>query len=91
MSVFYHLVFRLTLFVQKIILRKCSCSFRTQLPGQNTEEYKKREAYAIKLAKQIESSETYKARIALENDDGDEEDKFSAVKRPGKSHSTAGK
>ena len=68
-----------------------SCSFRTKLPAQNTEEYKIREAYALKVANQIESSEVYKRRIELENDDGDEEDKFSAVKRPGKSHSTAGK
>ena len=45
----------------------------------------------MKLAKQIESSQAYKARIALENDDGDEEDKFSAVTRPGKANATGKK
>ena len=37
------------------------------LPAQNTEEYKIREAYALKVANQIESSEVYKRRIELEN------------------------
>ena len=45
----------------------------------------------MKLANEIEKSETYKARVELENGDGDEEEKFSAVKRPGESNSTGGK
>lgn len=37
---------------------------------------------ANKLAREIEGSEGYRARQDLENGDGDEEDKFSAVVRP---------
>ncbi|GIY44699.1 ataxin-2 [Caerostris darwini] len=62
-------------------------SFDSNLPGytiplnkQNTEEYKQQEAKASKIAQEIESSLHHKSRSALEN--GDEEDRFSAVVRP---------
>ena len=59
---------------------------------KNSEEFKKREEVARKLAEEIESSSTYKDRIALENDEGDvdEEDKFSAVVRPESASSASG-
>ncbi|KFM77427.1 Ataxin-2, partial [Stegodyphus mimosarum] len=62
-------------------------SFDSNLPGytiplnkQNTEEYKQQEARASKIAQEIESGFHHKSRAALEN--GDEEDRFSAVVRP---------
>ncbi|GFY57361.1 ataxin-2 [Trichonephila inaurata madagascariensis] len=62
-------------------------SFDSNLPGytiplnkQNTEEYKQQEARATKIAQEIESGFHHKSRAALEN--GDEEDRFSAVIRP---------
>ncbi|XP_054718015.1 ataxin-2-like protein [Uloborus diversus] len=62
-------------------------SFDSNLPGytiplnkQNTEEYKQQEAKATKIAQEIESGFHHKTRAALEN--GDEEDRFSAVVRP---------
>lgn len=62
-------------------------SFDSNLPGytiplnkQNTEEYKQQEARASKLANEIESASHHKSRAALEN--GDEEDRYSAVIRP---------
>ncbi len=57
--------------------------YSTPLRQENTKEYKEREARAAKLAQEIERSDQYKNRIALENGEGDEEDKFSAVQRPG--------
>lgn len=59
------------------------CIDRTPLKQENTLEYKKREAHAAKLAQEIEKSDSYKRRIALEVGDGDEEEKFSSVVRPG--------
>ena len=56
--------------------------YSTVLQKQDTKEYKKREAEAMKLANEIEKSDAYKARIDLENGDNDEEDKYSAVIRP---------
>ena len=56
---------------------------RTPLKQENTDEFKKREAFAQRMAQEIESSDTYKASLALENGDKDEEDAFSAVVRPG--------
>lgn len=62
-------------------------SFNSDLPGytialekRNTEEYREQEARASKIAKQIESGVYHRSRNALEN--GDEEDRFSAVVRP---------
>ena len=68
-----------------------SPSGRTPLKQENTLEYKKREAHAAKLAQEIERSESYKHRIALEIGDGDEEEKFSAVVRPNEQGGSSGK
>lgn len=51
------------------------------LERDNSEEFLKREARATQLAEEIEASATYKARVALENDERSEEEKFSAVAR----------
>ena len=50
------------------------------LVPQDTDEYRKKEAEAERLAKDIEKDQTYLDRIAKE--DGDEEEQFSAVIRP---------
>lgn len=54
--------------------------FSIPLNKQNTEEYKQQEARASKIAQEIESGFHHKNRAALEN--GDEEERFSAVMRP---------
>lgn len=51
------------------------------LERDNSEEFLKREARANQLAEEIESSAQYKARVALENDDRSEEEKYTAVER----------
>jgi hypothetical protein len=51
------------------------------LERDNSEEFLKREARANQLAEEIESSAQYKARVALENDDRSEEEKYTAVQR----------
>ncbi|KAG9333376.1 hypothetical protein JZ751_012736 [Albula glossodonta] len=56
-------------------------SYTVPLERDNSEEYLKREERAAKLAEEIESSATYKARVALENDDRSEEEKYTAVVR----------
>ncbi|XP_053555732.1 ataxin-2 [Bombina bombina] len=56
-------------------------SYTVPLEKDNTDEYLKREARATQLADEIESSSQYKARVALENDDRSEEDKYTAVQR----------
>ena len=56
---------------------------RVALERDNSEEFLKREARAAALADEIESSATYKARVALENDERSEEEKFTAVVRGG--------
>ncbi|KAF8792995.1 Ataxin-2 like protein [Argiope bruennichi] len=68
-------------------------SFDSNLPGytiplnkQNTEEYKQQEARASKIAQEIESGFHHKSRAALEN--GDEEERFSAVIRPDNANNT---
>lgn len=54
---------------------------RVPLERDNSEEFLKREARASQLAEEIEASATYKARVALENDDRSEEEKYTAVVR----------
>ena len=66
-----------------IYIYLCALPNRTPLKQENTKEYKEREAFAAKMAQEIESSDTYKASLALENGDKDEEDAFSAVVRGG--------
>ncbi|KAJ8263487.1 hypothetical protein COCON_G00159440 [Conger conger] len=56
-------------------------SYTVPLERDNSEEFLKREARAAQLAEEIESSATYRARVALENDDRSEEEKFTAVVR----------
>ncbi|XP_058231284.1 ataxin-2 isoform X9 [Hemibagrus wyckioides] len=56
-------------------------SYTVPLERDNSEEFLKREARAAQLAEEIEASATYKARVALENDDRSEEEKYSAVVR----------
>nr|XP_046205927.1 ataxin-2-like isoform X5 [Oncorhynchus gorbuscha] len=56
-------------------------SYTVALERDNSEEFLKREARAAQLAQEIEASATYKARVALENDERTEEDKYSAVVR----------
>lgn len=54
---------------------------RTPLVAENTEEYREREAFAARMAQEIENSDAYKASIALENGDRDEEAIYGAVVR----------
>nr|XP_006825627.1 PREDICTED: ataxin-2-like protein-like isoform X2 [Saccoglossus kowalevskii] len=57
--------------------------YTTRLEKKDTKEYKDREESAQKLANEIESSPSYKQRLQKEVEDGTEEDKYSAVQRPG--------
>lgn len=54
--------------------------YTVPLTKKDTEEYKLQEAKASKIAQEIETNNSYQSRIQLEN--GDEEDRFSAVVRP---------
>uniref|UniRef100_A0A803YI23 Ataxin 2 n=1 Tax=Meleagris gallopavo TaxID=9103 RepID=A0A803YI23_MELGA len=56
-------------------------SYTVPLERDNSEEFLKREARATQLAEEIESSAQYKARVALENDERTEEEKYTAVQR----------
>ncbi|KAM9446069.1 ataxin-2 isoform 4-T4 [Clarias gariepinus] len=56
-------------------------SYTVPLERDNSEEFLKREARAAQLAEEIEASAIYKARVALENDERSEEEKYSAVVR----------
>lgn len=60
--------------------------YTVPLEQKNTEEYKRQEAEALKLAQEIENSYAYRNRIMLEN--GDEEERYSAVIRPENSNNT---
>jgi PAB1-binding protein PBP1 len=66
----------------------CSSDCRTPLEKRDTKEFKNREEEAERIASEIERSEQYKHHISLENGDGDEEDKFSAVKRTNENNAT---
>ncbi|XP_042910892.1 ataxin-2-like protein isoform X2 [Parasteatoda tepidariorum] len=59
---------------------KTLSGYTIPLNKQNTEEYRQKEEKADKVATEIESSMHHKTRAALEN--GDEEERFSAVVRP---------
>ncbi|XP_060572072.1 ataxin-2-like protein isoform X3 [Ruditapes philippinarum] len=62
--------------------------YTTRLERGNSEEYRRREQQASKLAAEIERCESYKKHIALENGEGDDEEAaFSSVVRPGESSS----
>ncbi|KAI4820514.1 hypothetical protein KUCAC02_028491 [Chaenocephalus aceratus] len=56
-------------------------TYTVPLERDNSEEFLKREARAAQLAEEIEGSATYKARVALENDERSEEEKYTAVMR----------
>uniref|UniRef100_A0A3B3QM15 Ataxin 2 n=1 Tax=Paramormyrops kingsleyae TaxID=1676925 RepID=A0A3B3QM15_9TELE len=56
-------------------------SYTVPLERDNSEEFLKREARATQLAEEIESSASYRARVALENDARTEEEKYTAVVR----------
>ncbi|KAM4632081.1 ataxin-2-like protein, partial [Discoglossus pictus] len=57
-------------------------SYTVPLEKDNSEEFRQREARAAQLAREIESSPQYRARIAIENDDcRTEEEKHSSVQR----------
>ncbi|OCT58257.1 hypothetical protein XELAEV_18002195mg [Xenopus laevis] len=58
-------------------------SYTVPLEKDNTEEFRQREARATQLAREIESSPQYRARISIENDEcRTEEEKHSSVQRP---------
>jgi len=64
--------------------------YTLQVERQDTEEFKRREEEAEKLALEIESSSTYKRNIDKELSDGEEEEeKFSAVVRGANESSNA--
>ncbi|KAL3856752.1 hypothetical protein ACJMK2_011474 [Sinanodonta woodiana] len=55
--------------------------YTTPLEKKDTDDYRKREEHASRIAKEIESSDIYNRRISLENGEGDEEMIYSAVVR----------
>ncbi|OCT57502.1 hypothetical protein XELAEV_18003380mg [Xenopus laevis] len=58
-------------------------SYTVPLEKDNTDEFRQREARATQLAREIESSPQYRARISIENDEcRTEEEKHSSVQRP---------
>lgn len=68
------------------------CIFsRVPLERDNSEEFLKREARASQLAEEIEASASYKARVALENDERSEEEKYTAVMRGERDPHTLGR
>lgn len=68
---------------------KDCCCCRTPLEKRDTKEFKNREEEAERLANEIERSDQYKQHISLENGEGDEEEKFSAVKRVAENNTTS--
>ncbi|XP_052714321.1 ataxin-2-like protein isoform X2 [Crassostrea angulata] len=63
--------------------------YTTPLEKRDTKEFKNREEEAERLANEIERSDQYKQHISLENGEGDEEEKFSAVKRVAENNTTS--
>ncbi|XP_058493290.1 ataxin-2 isoform X14 [Solea solea] len=61
-------------------------TYTVPLERDNSEEFLKREARAAQLADEIEASAAYKARVALENDERSEEEKYTAVVRERETH-----
>lgn len=70
---------------------KLGVSPRVPLERDNSEEFLKREARAAQLAEEIEASASYKARVALENDERSEEEKYTAVMRGERDPHTLGR
>ncbi|CAI5649905.1 ataxin-2 isoform X8 [Oreochromis niloticus] len=66
-------------------------TYTVPLERDNSEEFLKREARAAQLAEEIEASATYKARVALENDERTDEEKFTAVVRGERETHTLGR
>ena len=59
--------------------------YTTQIDKTDAENFKKHEEKAALIAKEIENSQSSRDRTKVENGDGDdvdEEDRFSAVRRP---------
>lgn len=92
----YSFIFPQLFFLQRHCKMELACTVsctigffcRTRLERGNSEEYRRREQQASKIAAEIERCDSYKKHIALENGDGDDEEAaFSAVVRPGESSS----
>ncbi|XP_078809295.1 ataxin-2 isoform X7 [Oryzias latipes] len=66
-------------------------TYTLPLERDNSEEFLKREARAAQLAEEIEASASYKARVALENDERTEEEKYTAVVRGDRETHTLGR
>lgn len=66
-------------------------TYTVPLERDNSEEFLKREARAAQLAEEIEASATYKARVALENDERTDEEKYTAVVRGERETHTLGR
>lgn len=65
--------------------------YTTKLEKSDSEDYRRKEEKAMRLAAEIEGTDTYKRNIALENGEGgDEEALFSSVVRPSEAASSQG-
>ena len=56
--------------------------YTVQLQATDSADYREAELKAEQIASEIESHPSYKARMDLEDGDGDEEDLYAAVSRP---------
>lgn len=80
------------IYLKQIKVGSKLCIFsRVPLERDNSEEFLKREARAAQLAEEIEASASYKARVALENDERSEEEKYTAVMRGEREPHTLGR